>query len=85
MSPETLGTAIRERRIDRGMGQKGLARLLGISTQSVSQTEQGNRWINTSTLVEYARALGCRASDLVLRAESIEGALGFFEKQEDTQ
>jgi transcriptional regulator with XRE-family HTH domain len=53
-----VGGRIRTQRIVRGLTQSDLARLVGISFQSVQKYEQGENRVSASRLYEFAEALG---------------------------
>ncbi len=53
-----VGSRVRLQRIMRGMTQTDLARLVGISFQSVQKYERGENRVSASRLHEFAQALG---------------------------
>jgi transcriptional regulator with XRE-family HTH domain len=53
-----VGARIRAQRVIRGLTQGDLARLVGISFQSVQKYEQGENRVSASRLYEFAQALG---------------------------
>jgi transcriptional regulator with XRE-family HTH domain len=53
-----VGARIRAQRIIHGLTQSDLARLVGISFQSVQKYEQGENRVSASRLYEFAQALG---------------------------
>lgn len=53
-----VGARIRAQRVLRGMTQSDLARLVGISFQSVQKYEQGENRVSASRLYQFAQALG---------------------------
>ncbi len=53
-----VGARIRAQRVVRGLTQSELAKLLGISFQSVQKYEQGENRVSASRLYEFAAALG---------------------------
>jgi len=59
-----LGNAIRLRRRSLGMTQEQLANACGISFQQVQKYENGANRVSFSRLIQVARALGCRVSEL---------------------
>ena len=59
-----LGDAIRLRRRSLNLTQQQLANACGISFQQVQKYEKGANRISFSRLVQIARALECRVSDL---------------------
>ena len=60
-----LGNAIYLRRRSLGMSQDQLASACGISFQQVQKYENGTNRVSFSRLVQIARALNCRVTDLV--------------------
>src|SRR5258708_24809522 len=53
-----VGARIRAQRVVRGLTQSELAKLVGISFQSVQKYEQGENRVSASRLYEFAAALG---------------------------
>lgn len=53
-----VGARIRAQRIAHGLTQSDLAKLVGISFQSVQKYEQGENRVSASRLYEFAEALG---------------------------
>ena len=53
-----VGARIRGQRVLRGLTQSDLARLVGISFQSVQKYEQGENRVSASRLYEFAQVLG---------------------------
>lgn len=53
-----VGARIRAQRVIRGLTQSDLARLVGISFQSVQKYEQGENRVSASRLYEFAQVLG---------------------------
>ena len=60
-----LGAAVRIRRRTIGMSQEGLAEKCGVSFQQIQKYENGANRISFSRLVQIARALRCRVTDLM--------------------
>jgi transcriptional regulator with XRE-family HTH domain len=60
-----LGGAIRLRRRSIGLSQDALAEQCGVSFQQIQKYENGANRISFSRLVQIARALECRLSDLL--------------------
>jgi Predicted transcriptional regulators len=60
-----LGAAIRIRRRTIGMSQEALAEQCGVSFQQIQKYENGANRISFSRLVQIARALRCRVTDLM--------------------
>ena len=71
-----LGNAIRLRRRSLNLTQEQLATACGISFQQVQKYENGANRVSFSRLVQIARALDCRVTDLTsaLDQQSIEPA-----------
>lgn len=59
-----LGDAIRLRRRSLNLSQEQLAAACGISFQQIQKYENGGNRVSFSRLVQIARALDCRVSDL---------------------
>ena len=59
-----LGAAVRIRRRTIGMSQEALADQCGVSFQQIQKYENGTNRISFSRLVQIARALRCRVTDL---------------------
>jgi transcriptional regulator with XRE-family HTH domain len=59
-----LGNAIRLRRRSLNLTQEQLANACGISFQQVQKYENGSNRVSFSRLVQIARALECRVTDL---------------------
>ena len=60
-----LGAAVRIRRRTIGMSQEALAEKCGVSFQQIQKYENGANRISFSRLVQIARALRCRVTDLM--------------------
>ena len=60
-----LGAAVRIRRRTIGMSQEALAERCGVSFQQIQKYENGANRISFSRLVQIARALRCRVTDLM--------------------
>ena len=60
-----LGATIRVRRRTIGMSQEALAEKCGVSFQQVQKYENGVNRVSFSRLVQIARALDCRVTDLM--------------------
>lgn len=60
-----LGAAVRIRRRTIGMSQEALAEQCGVSFQQIQKYENGANRISFSRLVQIARALKCRVTDLM--------------------
>ncbi len=66
-APPTIGQRIRDQRKAVRMKIKELARLLGISRNTISNYETGKTEPSASELVRLANALGCNIMDLLLQ------------------
>ncbi|MBO8154787.1 LexA family transcriptional regulator [Thermovirga sp.] len=66
-----IGAKIRALRQARGMTQKELASLVGISQNYLSQIETGHRRIDVNKLLLIAQALNCKPEDII-KDQSIE-------------
>ena len=60
----TIGERIKANRLKRGLTQKELADLLGISPVNISQLENGNRSPTYATLMKIAKALDVNMTEL---------------------
>jgi transcriptional regulator with XRE-family HTH domain len=60
-----MGRRLKERRQQLGQSQQALAEAVGITFQQLQKYERGVNRISFSRLVQLARALRCRLSDLV--------------------
>lgn len=74
-----LGAAIRLRRRALHMTQDQLAAACGISFQQVQKYENGANRVSFSRLVQIARALDCRVTDLTTTLEQPEIGAADFE------
>lgn len=72
MNNETVGSRIRELRLERGMTTTELARRIGISHPQVSRLENGRQNFRTQTLARIAAALGVKP-DCFFVEEEAEG------------
>jgi transcriptional regulator with XRE-family HTH domain len=66
-----LGRVVRRRRLERGLSQFALARLVGTHRPLVARVESGKHEVNLSTLLRYAWALKCSASDVFSEVEAL--------------
>ena len=66
---ETLGTRIRDARVDAGITQAGLAVEIGISRVHLCNYERGRKWPNVEMLVKICRVLGTRPDVLLSFAD----------------
>jgi transcriptional regulator with XRE-family HTH domain len=60
-----LGLRIRQRRKSLGLSQSALAEVVGLTFQQIQKYERGANRVSFSRLVEMARAMDCRAIDLI--------------------
>ena len=74
-----LGNAIRLRRRSLNLSQEQLASACGISFQQIQKYENGANRVSFSRLVQIARALNCRVTDLTGALEQPESAPADFE------
>jgi transcriptional regulator with XRE-family HTH domain len=74
-----LGNAIRLRRRSLSLTQEQLARACGISFQQVQKYENGANRVSFSRLVQIARALDCRVTDLTSALDQPQMAAADFE------
>ena len=61
----TVGTAVRDMRMDRGVSQSQLAEASGVSKSTVSKVEDGMGSASLFALAQFAHALDCTLDDLV--------------------
>lgn len=73
-----LGSLIRERRKVLGLSQTALANAAGVTFQQIQKYERGFNRVSFSRLVEIARALDCRISDLVADVDDPSAAQPHF-------
>lgn len=74
-----LGNAIRLRRRSLNITQEQLANACGISFQQVQKYENGANRVSFSRLVQVARALDCRVTDLTSALDQPQTAPADFE------
>ena len=74
-----LGNAIRLRRRSLNLTQEQLANACGISFQQVQKYENGANRVSFSRLVQIARALECRVTDLTSALDKPQVAPADFE------
>lgn len=60
--PGQLGQAIRHLRVEKGLTQKNLAKRAGVSTQWLSDAENGKPTVEVGLVFRVLRALGCSLS-----------------------
>jgi transcriptional regulator with XRE-family HTH domain len=72
-SPEhaALGRSIRERRLEIGISQEGLADRAGLHRTYVGGIERGERNVSFGNLLKLAHALEVRPSALLARSERL--------------
>ena len=71
-----LGAAVRIRRRTIGLSQETLAQQCGVSFQQIQKYENGANRISFSRLVQIARALRCRITDLMYVLDEPEADIG---------
>jgi transcriptional regulator with XRE-family HTH domain len=62
---QSLIATLRKVRIAKDLSQGELASILGVPQQFVSRVEVGSRRLDAVELVDYAKALGLNATDLI--------------------
>lgn len=62
---EALIAVLRDARIAKGLSQKDLAEALCLPQQFVSRVEVGSRRLDAVELIDYAAALGLKATKLI--------------------
>lgn len=72
-SQAALGLAVKHRRQELGLTQEQLANGTDLHQRWVSNVETGKRNPSYSSLLRLAKGLNVSASELVARAEAIEG------------
>lgn len=77
-----MGVAIRIRRRFVGLSQAELGEACGITFQQIQKYENGKNRVAFSRLVQIAKALGCRAADLVEAAGVGRGDTPLGRKEE---
>lgn len=60
-----IASEIRKRRLTLGMTQSALAKLLDLERAHITRMESGRHLPTIRTLIEYAKALHCKVSDLI--------------------
>lgn len=70
-----IGLKIKEARIEKGMTQEELGKIVGVQKSAIAKYESG-RVVNIkrSTLQKLAIALDLRGSDLIIEANPVEAA-----------
>ena len=72
-TPMKLSATLKRFRVQRGLTQQELARLVGLSRQSLNRIENGRTVPSTVVALQLSRAVGCRVEDLF---ELTDGAGG---------
>src|SRR4051812_5793451 len=65
-----LSATLKRFPVQRGLTQQELARLVGLSRQSLNRIENGSTVPSTLVALQLARAVGCRVEDLFGLAEA---------------
>lgn len=65
-----VGRSVKARRLALGLTQSRVAQLVGTNRPLVARVEAGRHELSLGTLIRYARALQCQASDILRDAES---------------
>jgi transcriptional regulator with XRE-family HTH domain len=68
-SLKRLGEAVRAARKERGMSQEALADAAGIDRSHMGKIERGERNVTLLNVTRIAKAIGCKASDLLASAD----------------
>lgn len=68
---EAVGEAVRQMRVHKRLSQEALAELAGLHRNFVGMLERAETSASVHSLEAIARALHCRASDIVLAAETL--------------
>ena len=71
-----LGSRIRDRRRERGVGQEAMALEAGLHRTYITSLERGMRNPSVETLCRVAVALRCDVSDLVSGLQDVPGRTG---------
>ena len=66
---QSLGSAIRQSRLDAGLTQEEVAFAAGISTTYLSDVERGKRNVSVINLVRIAEALSITTAELIAHAK----------------
>lgn len=64
-----LGRAVRVRRQELKMSQEALADVAGVDRSHMGKIERGERNVTILNILKIAKALGCRASELLIKAD----------------
>jgi transcriptional regulator with XRE-family HTH domain len=68
---DSLGLALRRRRVELGLSQEQFAEKVGLHRTYVGSVERGERNLSFANLVRVAKALGLRASELLALTEEL--------------
>lgn len=88
---ENLGARVRKQRKSRSMTQACLASVVEISTQHVSNIENGKTKVSLEKIVDIANALDCSVDELLCdsvvktKVEYTNEAVGLIEKFSDAE
>ncbi|HWN95773.1 MAG TPA: helix-turn-helix transcriptional regulator [Methylomirabilota bacterium] len=63
---KVLGEAIRRQRSQAGMSQEKLAEKANLHPVYIGKIERGEQWISLHALLRVAKAMGVKASDLIM-------------------
>lgn len=64
-----LGQAVRVRRQELAMSQEALADVAGVDRSHMGKIERGERNVTFLNILKIAKALDCRASELLIDAD----------------
>ncbi|WP_443096712.1 helix-turn-helix transcriptional regulator [Stenotrophomonas sp. PUT21] len=64
-----LGQAVRVRRQELAMSQEALADVAGVDRSHMGKIERGERNVTFLNILKIAKALECRASELLINAD----------------
>lgn len=76
---QRLGQQIRERRLNRGLTQAGLADIAGITRQKVIAVEKGSISVGMTAYARVLGALDCELSVVPAAMPTLEEVQGMFE------
>lgn len=71
-----FGDRVRQRRLELGLTQEGLAQAASLNRTYIGSLETGQRNPSLDLIARLAFALGCDAADLVLGAQAVPGRTG---------
>jgi transcriptional regulator with XRE-family HTH domain len=69
VNPQVIGARIRQKRLEGGLSQTGLAEKIGVSPPAINRFEKGIKTPSIETLAKLAKALGA-STDFLLGAGS---------------